>query len=120
MSAILESALDGERRAECAKHDMLANVNPVIADALRPFLNPRFVAEAASLEVQKLKPFLLVFGPRENPRLRMPVMARSTFDAIEQNRCCAIDADERIDALPYAKRSALRPEIDGLHAGGRS
>lgn len=117
MSQILGPALasaDPERMAEITRHDLLAGVNPTMAAHLRPHLQlAQFYAEAASQQVQERRAYLVVIGTKHQARLRLPVMARSASEAQEQHECLMLEG-ERCDALPYADRRALRPELDAV------
>lgn len=44
-----------------------------------------------------LKPYIVLIGPRKSPRLRLHVMARSSFEAQQQHAGLLADATERME-----------------------
>lgn len=74
MSAILESALDDERRADCAANDV----------AMQP---------------RELRAFTIRIGRRGAPRVEFGAMAPDSVTAVMQHICLA-EVGERCEALP--------------------
>lgn len=63
-----------------------------------------------------MRKYLIVFGDRDAPRLKLEVFAETAFAADEQNRCLALDALERVEVKPlFTDAELVQADLDYLN-----